>query len=178
MSLSTEEIVRNLNRFNAKERFHLFRTLVGSDSHEVGETFRRELKKCIGVFVPKTAVYFLDYHLDWLVGALSGLSADQVHEPVLRRGKWCVEGNQRDIDLLLAFHAKRSTHLVFLEAKCAGSWDNAQLRKKLNRLTKLFGADGDELEGVIPHFVLASPHESRRMELADWPRWAKDGEVM
>ena len=71
----------------------------------------------------------MDYHLDWLNGALELDFAYGRGDPIGSR----ITGSQEDIDLLLAFdtpnHLKHD-HIVLVEAKGVISFSNSQLESK------------------------------------------------
>ena len=50
-------------------------------------------------------------------------------------------------------------------------WNNRQLRSKAKRLHRIFGEDGTRYGFAKPHFVVASPKESKRLDTEKWPSW-------
>lgn len=84
-----------------------------------------------------------------------------------------IEGNQEDIDLIIA----SGCHLILIEVKAFGAWDNKQLQSKLNRLDLLNVeyeqiADREDVDRVRMHFLLMSPREPRKINV-DWPEWIR-----
>jgi hypothetical protein len=76
-----------------------------------------------------------------------------------------IKGNLEDIDLVIA----SGRDLILIEAKAFGSWDNKQLRSKLERLDLLHDdyeqiADRAERDRVRMHFLLMSPKESKNIK--------------
>ncbi len=65
------KLVESLEKFNRKERYWLLKNALKSDSMVLGEEFRKNLGKKIGISIPENAWWAMDYHLDWLIGALS-----------------------------------------------------------------------------------------------------------
>ncbi|MCI0809805.1 MAG: hypothetical protein J4N63_11685 [Chloroflexi bacterium] len=113
----------------------------------------------------------MDYHLDWLYAAIKmstgGISSDGHWDNAER----IATGTQLDTDLLVVFRNKERTDIVMVEAKVKGSWDNRQMRKKVSRLTEVFGEAGNRWPSTTPHFVLMSPRPERRLDTSFWPSW-------
>ena len=101
-----------------------------------------------------------DYHISWLAGALAiyarGDYAEErtwpnqpvpalcSHRSARDKGpveRQIAEGNQEDIDLLIAVE----NHLILIEVKAYGSWDIVQLESKTPRV-RLLKAFNEELE--------------------------------
>ena len=170
-------LIRTLKKFNRKERFHLLHHALGcaGGSFSLGEDFRQALGTNIGVPVPRNALAVMDYHLDWIGMAIwlldhSALPTKQA--PVRHRGR--VAGNQKDIDLLVAFEREGTTHLVLIEAKGDTAWSNRQLQSKAKRLGSIFDNEIPNLGTVQPHFVLISPTASVRINTCKWPTWMRE----
>ena len=64
------KIVEALKKFNRKERYWVVRNALGPTSNQLGEGFRADLQRTIGIEIPEDAWWSIDYHIDWLVGAL------------------------------------------------------------------------------------------------------------
>ena len=111
----------------------------------------------------------MDYHLDWLRGALwctKNRLAGAPNEdfvPVERFAKSPsalrdVMGNQEDIDLLLVIADERKTHLVLVEAKGDSSFTETQISSKLSRLESIFQAEDSRADdGLLVSIVLLAP---------------------
>ena len=80
-------------------------------------------------------------------------------------------GNQEDIDLLVAFEADDTTHLMLIEAKAETGWTNKQTFLKAERLQRIFGKDGARYPQVKPYFRLTSPRPPKQLESDLWPAW-------
>ena len=66
------DLLEALRRFAAKEREMVFRRTFGVDRADVDSEFLAAIGKVLGVKVPKVGNFVaLDYHLDWLVAALT-----------------------------------------------------------------------------------------------------------
>lgn len=75
----------------------------------------------------------MDYHLDWLVGAMAMLSGPGTGRGPQPNAERLVEGTQEDMDLVVAF----GETLILIEAKGESSWSNAQFHSKIERLAAL-----------------------------------------
>lgn len=164
------DLVKFLSRFNRKERFFLVGQALGNEEFSLDESFREELSKVIEVKIPSDAFAAMDYHLDWIAASLWAYrEPGNLCNPLPNSGQ--ISGTQQDIDLLIAFEAEGRYHLVLLEAKGYGSWNNGQMREKSRRLKRIFGEDGEKHPRVKPHFCLMSPGRPGRLETEDWPAW-------
>lgn len=167
--MSTPTLVDALKRFNRKERYWLIRNALGPTSERLDEGFRVRLAEAIGIDVPATAWWAMDYHLDWLVGALTLVAQGDEGFAAQRNDLGLVNGNQEDMDLIVAF----GDTLVMIEAKGESAWSNTQFQSKVARLEKLRAA------GLLPasikiFFVLTSPREPQFLvpkEGATWQAW-------
>ena len=167
--LAMPNLLEVLESFNRKERFFLVKHALGS--FQLSDDFRAELKRKIGVEIPQCAFAAMDYHLDWLVAALYVNERGDDKRVFCNPQQRIVEGNQEDIDLLVAFKDGEKHHLVLVEAKGVGSWDNKQMLSKANRLGEIFGAEGKCFAGVEPHFILVSPNLPQKLKTLEWPGW-------
>lgn len=167
--MSTPTLVDALKRFNRKERYWLIRNALGPTSERLDDGFRAELGKQIGMDVPATAWWAMDYHLDWLVGALTLVAHGDRGFEAQSNGAGLVNGNQEDMDLIVAFNDT----LVMIEAKGETAWSNEQFQSKVARLEKLRAA------GLLPasikiFFVLTSPREPKFLvpeQRTTWQAW-------
>jgi len=92
--------------------------------------------------------------------------------------------NQEDCDLLIAYNEGEQAHLVIVEAKGLTGWTVKQMLSKAKRLSDIFGfGDGQIHNGIVPHFILASPKhsvalESKLLMSGKWPNWmTTDGKI-
>ena len=165
------DLVELLESFNRKERFFLIRQALGNSRLSVN--FRTKLSIAIGLAVPETSFVAMDYHLDSLAAALyahqRGNTAGVFNNPE----RQIIKGHHEDIDLIVAFSNGGQYHIVLVEAKGATGWTNKQMRSKANRLTQIFGPDGDRYSGVVPHFCLSSPRLPQRLKASEWPNWMR-----
>lgn len=174
-------LVEALRQFNRKERYWLIRNALGPSSGQLGEDFRYSIGALSGIRVPEDAWWAMDYHLDWLVGALALRRDGQMNGDARLNSAALVQGNQEDIDLVVAF----DNTLILIEAKGDTSWSNTQLNSKLSRLEIILSEAGTAPSSPLPlsvYFVLMSPDESKglkREEGRPWPVWMlKDGKPM
>lgn len=167
--MSTMTLVDALKRFNRKERYWLIHNALGTDSERLDEGFRARLAEAIGNDVPATAWWAMDYHLDWLVGALTLVAQGDRGFAAHRNDAGLVIGNQEDMDLIVAF----DDTLLMIEAKGESAWSNSQFRSKVARLEKLRAA-GLLLPTIKIFFVLTSPREPQLLapeEGTEWQAW-------
>lgn len=98
------------------------------------------LVKRLNITIPCDACWAVDYHIDWLFGALTldrlGHAADTcVRNPVSSKASEAapgrlIRGTQEDLDLILAFDRT----IILTETKGVTSWGNKQLASKRRRL--------------------------------------------
>jgi hypothetical protein len=182
------DLAHALESFNRKERNLLVRAVLGHKDAPLllCDSFRAQLVEKLGIELPSEAWWATDYHFDWLAGGLC-LYVEGIHqakEPRQNRSavqdngdiRHLVEGNQEDIDLVIA----TGQHLIMIEAKAFGAWDNRQMASKLERLRLLheyyLGFDKKD-QPVHFHLLITSPRKPEKLD-ADWPTWAcREGEV-
>lgn len=182
-------LVDALKKFNRKERYWLIRNALGPSSAQLGKNFRHAIGALLGIQIPEDAWWAMDYHLDWLVGALalergSKMTDDAPINTVVQVNGMpvaLVQGNQEDIDLVVAF----GNTLILIEAKGDTSWSNTQLNSKIPRLELILGETGtapSSRNHLSVHFILMSPEESGKLKRKPdqpWPVWMlKDGKPM
>ncbi len=162
-------LIDRLKSFNRKERFILLHHVLGYEgkSFLLGNGFRDELARKLGVKIPDDAFVAMDYHIDWLQMATTPVTRIVPNDGL-------VDGNQEDIDLLIAFEAGGKTHVVLVEAKGDTSWSNDQLNSKAARFRRIFGESRNGRGELQRHFVLMSPKKSERIAAGGWPAWMKD----
>ncbi|MCX7099388.1 MAG: hypothetical protein NTV43_15945 [Methylococcales bacterium] len=163
------KLVQCLARFNRKERFWLLSNALDEHSTCLGVKFRKDIENVTGIHdVPANAWWAMDYHLDWLVGALHLYNGGKENEKLVNDKKLII-GNHQDIDFVVAF----GNTLILIEAKGDTSWTNKQLREKVGRLIQI-GEHG-YFELVQLKYILMSPNESAKLSLSkgDWPDWMK-----
>ncbi len=196
-------LAQALERFNRKERNLLIRAALEPQGTQLKLTpdFRNQLADELEISAEALADawWATDYHISWLAGALAVLAKGEMactehSEGGIRpfdnkkhamatphskeeKGRQLVEGNQEDIDLVIA----TCDRPVMVEAKANRSFGPAQLKSKLQRIELLrkFYAE------LIPHqnpirfnLLLISPGLTRpNFEI--WPPWArkKDGSI-
>jgi hypothetical protein len=171
-----------LERFNRKERNLTVRYILGHVKRPppLDRDFCHKVCDKLGLAenMLAKAWWATDYHISWLAGALAIYArGDRAEErtwpnqavpPLCSRRsagdvpveRQIAEGNQEDIDLLIAVE----NHLILTEVKAYGSWDIVQLESKLTRI-KLVKAFNQELEQeqsenrIIFHILLLSPND-------------------
>ena len=170
------DLIKILDSFNRKERFFLIREASGEEAFRLSEDYREKLAEAICVDkLPCGAFVAMDYHLDWLHASLY-LAYDEPGE----KGPFCNDigvstGTQQDTDLLIVFESEGVYHLILVEAKAYSSWDNDQLKRKAERLGRIFGNDGKQYRpDVIPYFIITSPSKPQKLKTEGWPKWMSD----
>jgi hypothetical protein len=170
-------VIDYLEKFNRKERYHLVRWVTGGFRPSVG--FRSSIGNATRLNIPSGAFVAMDYHLNWLHAAIHISGDADATAPYPNAliddvtGARMVQGNQEDVDLLIAFEDASITHLVMVEAKADASWSNSQLDSKARRLEAIFRNAG---QSIAPHFLLASPERPRFIRCQDWPGWMRSGD--
>lgn len=193
-----QNLANALHRFNAKERNHLMRfALLGETDpgaprqsvQWVHQNFFEALRKALAtvlsgggsdpqVVLSESAqcVYAaMDYHLDWLHGALWEARNAAQGMPTPTCGKreagvsagnatqYDVMGNQEDVDLLLVIEDGAATHLVFVEAKGDSAFTDSQLLSKFRRLQLILAADhAPEEPNLVVSMVLLAPGDAAK----------------
>ena len=182
MAPDTEsELINHLRSFNRKERYILLEDALGTGTFRLDTDFRERLGRLLDLIAPGDVARFLgattipsdafvamDYHLDWLQVALYVAGVPRPAQVIPKPEGF--SATPIDADLLVAFEVGETTHIVLIEAKGGGGWNNMQLRKKAERLAVIFG---DTLNSgpVVPHFVLLSPHRPQKLATDGWPDW-------
>ena len=173
------QIMSALVDLNSKERYFVMNALLDLKTHSLSTGMNRLISGVLELEIPKNNLVFLDYHLDWVTAALVAGTQRGKKPTYKNTGMATVLGNQMDIDALIAFELDGKTHLLFMEAKGVGAWNNKQLNTKVSRLNKIFGGPQGEIEQTVPHFALLSPYKSENLKTKNWPDWMlKNGEPL
>jgi hypothetical protein len=176
-----------LDAFNRKERNLLVRAILAQEGLlHLSKPFRSQVAEKLHLqSIPENAWWATDYHISWLAGALA-LFVMKDNEKTAQDIKWpnpknmdarrLVEGNQEDIDLVIA----TERNLILIEAKAYSAFGNAQLTHKLARLellyefySKMVGTEPSE-HAVNFHFLIISPYQPTKLKVR-WPSWACKG---
>ena len=170
------DLIEILKSFNRKERFFLIQEASSGKAFQLSDSYREKLAKVTcGVKIPDDAFVAIDYHLDWLYASLflTYCKPDEEDEKgPFPNNNSISTSSQLDIDLLVAFEFCDMYHLILVEAKAYGSWDNKQLRNKAKRLCQIFGDNGDRYgPKVHPYFCITSPNKPENLVLDEWPDW-------
>jgi hypothetical protein len=174
-----------LEFFNRKERNLLVRDILGERGPlHLSDCFCNRLTQKLGFPInPKDTWWATDYHISWLAGALALFvkgeeRARDAYENKQKDGRQLVEGNQEDVDLVIA----TGNNLVLIEAKAYGAWSKTQLDHKLARLEllddfyKTLIGCGPSEHAVKFHFLLTSPAPPSVKPTARRPSWAFTGQ--
>ena len=177
------DLIEILESFNRKERFFLIAQALGCSNcgepaFSLSDSFRKQLDEIIKPTAipeePAKVFVAMDYHLDWLQAALI-----LAHDGQDEKSKFCnegkegqiIKGTQEDVDLLVAFKAGETFHLILVEAKAYSGWTNKQLLSKAKRLRTIFGEVGKKWSDVQPYFCVMSPKESEGLKRECLPKW-------
>lgn len=177
-----ERVIENLRRFNRKERYYLIGAALDNPEFKIGYSFRKRLQRCLGLRVPEDAFVAMDYHLNWVYASLVlAYEEEDLGEVIKVRKPFpnpeeIIKGNQQDIDLLIAYPKDNKCHLLFLEAKGDSGFTNEQFNSKVERLGKIFGADGCCRKDVKPYFAIISRRYPSGLNRECWPAWIRGGE--
>ena len=153
----------------------------GEPAFSLSDSFRDQLEAKIDVAIPlepELVFVAMDYHLDWLQAALTLAHSQDGKFQFSNEGDKgpVIEGTQEDVDLLVAFKAGETFHLILVEAKAYSGWTNKQLSSKAKRLRTIFGQDGKKWSDVQPYFWAMGPNdpnESGRLRLQCLPEWMR-----
>lgn len=179
------ELMKNLDALNRKERFFVFTQATGNHDFRLGADFLAKLSVAVDIEVAADAKAYIDYHIDWLHAAVyiarnPLLASPYENGPLLKPGELRAggkpprvsTGNQEDLDLLIAFARGETTYIVMVEAKGETGWTNRQLDSKAKRLGEVFGFGAvSENADIRPVFCLWSPIQSAALKPDIWPEW-------
>jgi hypothetical protein len=175
-----DALAQALARFNRAEPDLLFRDAFGhwDTQLRLSSCFRQRVAQAADIpCVPDNAWWAAEYPLSCLVGALSLYVEVEcaVREPRLN-SQALVRPGREDVDFIISFE----TELILIEAKAYTSNDNAQLKRKLDRLdsTRRFYLDlHNASERPIEfHFLLTSPAVPQNLDVK-WPDWVCKGNM-
>ncbi|KKL56874.1 hypothetical protein LCGC14_2241030 [marine sediment metagenome] len=172
MTSAPNRFITNLKSFNRKERYFLVGWTLGNREFRLGPEFRAGLSSVLNLNIPRDAFVAMDYHLDWIY-ASAFLAATGDTNTVHPNKDGLVSGSQEDMDLVVAFSAGETAHLIMVEAKGVTGWTNKQATSKARRLEAIFGKRGDTWPHIRPHFVIVSPREPEELDCSSWPGWMK-----
>lgn len=154
--IRARRIIERFRMFNRKERDHLMKFALLDEAGEptISVPLWRLISRKKGARRPGIEGMFIgmDYHLNWLFAALKTSVAEGSDEISQLENVWGLEkplklqdkrnmepiqGNQEDVDLLVAWIDRKSANplrLTLIEAKLDSPWKEAQLDKKLERI--------------------------------------------
>lgn len=188
-----DDLIKILESFNRKERFFLVAQALGQErggdpAFTLSDDFRQELEDKVEICIPVKDVFVaMDYHLDWVAASLAkweAVKAGKADKSIFPNpGQKVVEGNQEDIDLLVAFDCGGQYHLILIEAKAYDNggyahFGNKQLKSKAARMGQIFGECGKKYDDVKPHFLLMSHNPPTARLKVSWPQWVLRGKEM
>jgi hypothetical protein len=167
-------LVQALKNFNRKERYLLFQHAIGN--HRLSPKFCKDLAEILKIDeIPAAAYWAIDYHFDWIAGAVTELAglANRFPDAPFKQEEGAsklIMGNQEDIDLLIAFkHPSEFKHiLILVEYKAGGEWSGQVTSKtqRINLLKKLIDSQIRD-HPIDVHFVAVCP-ESKRPSNVHW----------
>lgn len=145
-----------LRAFNRKERYWVIKTALG-DSLPLSGEFRHRLSSKLPISIPPDAWWAVDYHIDWLVGAIALYSHSGGDLPSETNDARIVRANQEDFDFIVAFDRT----IILIEAKYEGAWSTPQIESKCERLAQIVGWADGRAHDLELYFGLMSPKEYR-----------------
>jgi len=165
-----------LRRFNRKERYWLLRNALGTENNNLylplGADFLHKVLNALKIpgFPAREEVWWaMDYHFDWLAGALKlyGRQGIEGIKPELRtkfgETSPTISGSQEDIDFVISFEK----YIILIEAKGVTPWSAKQFKSKeeridlLKKLSRAYDCD------VHFEFLLLSPNEPKKLTSQD-----------
>lgn len=155
----TKPLVDILEGFNRKERNLLVRDILGHSEQKLrlSPDFLTRIHVATGVTLNADAWWATDYHLDWLFAAvmvfLGTATPGQVQADALPP---LMTATQEDADLVIA----DDRHLILIEAKAYGAYNNEQVARKRRRFEMLQYIAGPNLD---LHFLLMSPRPPQKL---------------
>lgn len=162
------ELIEYLKSFNRKERFHLVGQLLGNTAFNLDPNVFRKILDLLELDTPTYYFSAMDYHLDWIYASLN-LAHHGMDKPKMRDPS-CISATMEDVDFLLAFLDDRgNTHIVMIEAKGETSFTNQQFLSKAKRLGAIFGVNNERWPNVVPHFMICSPVQPKRLDIERVP---------
>ncbi len=164
------KLIEQLQSLNSKERFLLVGAILGNPSFTPSRAFRDQLGTALRLQIPEAVFSAMDYPLDWIYASLRIADSSDA-TIVFPNDKGMIKAQPEDADFLIAYEADGLCHLVLIEAKGVTGWRRGQMTSKAKRLRGIFGDDGAQWRGVVPHFVLVSSRQPQKLVTAEWPAW-------
>jgi len=150
--------------FDRKERRAVVRLCGGEEAVHVDARLSELLTKQLQLREPPiNKRWYLDYHWNWIVGALmlfqnklgTAINDSDLRKTVDNSVQEFVENNQEDVDALIV----SDNNIILIEAKWDGTWDahRDQIYSKLGRYSALQRYFGDfcNAHGIKFHWVIA-----------------------
>ena len=140
-------LIECLKIFNRKERYWLLRKALGDEkkSLPISKSFLKEVLKTFDIEESPSIEevwWAMDYHFDWLAGALLLYAKQEIEKPNFRKlikkptfrtldESECeyITGTQEDVDLVICF----GNYIILVEAKGVTNWNIKQFESKLER---------------------------------------------
>lgn len=147
-----------------KERHALVQFALGENATHIDALFKDTIRERIDINVPADAIWFMDYHLDWVYVALYHFTNDiplDTDKQFPKPDEALLSFTNEDIDMLIYFEHEDEHHLIFIEAKYEIGWTNKQLLRKQNRLTKIEKHFLESAKNCKIHFhyIITSPRK-------------------
>ena len=175
-----------LRAFDRRERGLVVAWALDRIGFSLGYEFRSQLASALpSSCSPVSADAFaaMDYEMRWLHGALAAIVGQEAGPvaPIEQNGVDDsslppLEWTNEDVDLLVAYSKGVTTQLLMIEAKGYTKWNAQQTVHKKDRLTALFGEEGNRIPRVCPHLVFVGPVPPQK-GTSEWPEWMlRDGQ--
>ena len=163
--MSRKTLTQCLEVFNRKERYWLIRNCCGNGddlalplNDGLIDTLAGEFKELLSVDL-KNAWWAMDYHIDWLIAALTLYQDKETHNQenvkhnARNQSKVCdILGTQEDFDFIIC----ADNTIILIEAKLSSGWDYDQLFHKIDRLERMH----ELFKNINKYFIMLSPNFS------------------
>jgi len=152
--MSRKTLTQCLEVFNRKERYWLIRNCCGNGvdlSLPLSAEFIDKLNalKELKEINFSNAWWAMDYHIDWLIAALTLFQDQDANKIRNQNEKYKISGTQEDFDFIICVENK----LIFIESKLSTGWDREQLDSKIERLKDMEAL----FQNTEQYFILLSP---------------------
>ncbi|HVW56713.1 MAG TPA: hypothetical protein VHC00_13600 [Rhizobiaceae bacterium] len=128
-------LVACLQSFNRKERYWVIRNILDyPDGMEISDSFLNVLNKGFDCEFERNSWWAIDYHIDWLIGALALYGNGGDPGPIICDNvNRLVRGSQEDFDFIVA----AGNTIVVIEAKFESPWTPKQYKSKVSRFKQI-----------------------------------------
>lgn len=172
-----ETYIENLQRLARRERSYLAAFAYSEPAAGLTPQFRDALQAVTGVQAPENAFVSMEYPISQLYAA-GVLTTSGAYGPFTAAGG-IAEGNQEDVDFVVAWAEEETAHVVLVEALGITGWGGKRLLSKAHRLGDALGYNAASLRlpFLQPHFAIAAPSQPPAdLVTLEWPDWMTDSD--